>query len=220
MDPTTAASPPLTTGRSCSVNTDADADGLYVRDEDGKRIHGLPSRHLQPLPRIPSSGGRPGYQGPGRQADPCQLKLPDTPDQRDDQHSRRARTGRTERVTDHQYAVLGGHVRHLPGGVDEYFALQQREDAAPRRTQTPTKPAENSNGLSSAEHRKITKEVQAVTRKLERIDSEVARLDDTIAGHDQSDFEGLAQLSASRNELLEEKDELELQWLELSEQLE
>lgn len=126
----------------------------------------------------------------------------------------------TERVTDHQYAVLDGHVRHLPGGVDEYFDLQQREDAAPRRTQTPTKPAENSNGLSSAEHRKITKEVQAVTRKLERIDSEVARLDDTIAGHDQSDFEGLAQLSASRNELLEEKDELELQWLELSEQLE
>ncbi len=26
-----------------------------------------------------------------------------------------------ERVTDQQYAVLGGHLRHLPGGVDEYM---------------------------------------------------------------------------------------------------
>ena len=219
MDPTTAASPPVTTGRPCSA-TFADAEGLYVRNEDGKRIHGLPGRRLQPLPRIPSSGGRPGHQGPGRQADPCQLELPDTPDQRDDQHSRRARTGRTERVTDHQYAVLGGHVRHLPGGVDEYFALRQREDATPRQVQKRTEPAEDASGLSPAEHRRITKEVQAVTRKLERIDSEVARLDSTIAKHGRSDFEGLAELSASRNELLEEKDELELQWLELSEQLE
>ena len=126
----------------------------------------------------------------------------------------------TERVTDHQYAVLGGHVRHLPGGVDEYFALQQREGAAPRHAQKQETPTEDASGLSPAEHRRITKEVQAVTRKLERIDSEIARLDSAIAEHDQSDFEGLAELSASRNELLEEKDELELQWLELSEQLE
>ncbi|WP_439690941.1 ABC-F family ATP-binding cassette domain-containing protein [Curtobacterium sp. SP.BCp] len=29
-----------------------------------------------------------------------------------------------ERVTDQQYAVLGGHLRHLPGGVDEYMRLR------------------------------------------------------------------------------------------------
>lgn len=28
-----------------------------------------------------------------------------------------------ERVTDHQYALLGGKIRHLPGGVDEYLQL-------------------------------------------------------------------------------------------------
>lgn len=29
-----------------------------------------------------------------------------------------------ERVTDQQYAVLAGHLRHLPGGVDEYMQLR------------------------------------------------------------------------------------------------
>ncbi len=30
-----------------------------------------------------------------------------------------------ERVTDQQYAVMGGRMRHLPGGVDEYLRLRQ-----------------------------------------------------------------------------------------------
>ncbi|ETB09073.1 ABC transporter ATPase, partial [Mycobacterium avium subsp. silvaticum ATCC 49884] len=37
-----------------------------------------------------------------------------------------------ERVTDQQYAVLDGRLRHLPGGIDEYLRLAaQRRDAAP-----------------------------------------------------------------------------------------
>jgi ATPase subunit of ABC transporter with duplicated ATPase domains len=28
-----------------------------------------------------------------------------------------------ERVTDQQYALIGGKVRHLPGGVDDYLAM-------------------------------------------------------------------------------------------------
>jgi ATPase subunit of ABC transporter with duplicated ATPase domains len=36
-----------------------------------------------------------------------------------------------ERVTDHQFALFDGKVRHLPGGVDEYLALcAEREEAA------------------------------------------------------------------------------------------
>ena len=30
-----------------------------------------------------------------------------------------------ERVTDHQFAILDGHLRHLPGGVDEYVELAE-----------------------------------------------------------------------------------------------
>ena len=35
-----------------------------------------------------------------------------------------------ERVTDQQYAVMGGRLRHLPGGVDEYLRLRRAEDAS------------------------------------------------------------------------------------------
>src|SRR5690606_30390185 len=34
-----------------------------------------------------------------------------------------------ERVTDQQYAILGGRLRHLPGGVDEYLKLRAASDA-------------------------------------------------------------------------------------------
>ena len=36
-----------------------------------------------------------------------------------------------ERVTDQQYAVMGGHLRHLPGGVEEYLRLRAAEQNAP-----------------------------------------------------------------------------------------
>ena len=35
-----------------------------------------------------------------------------------------------ERVTDQQYAILGGRLRHLPGGVDEYLRLRSQAHAA------------------------------------------------------------------------------------------
>ena len=37
-----------------------------------------------------------------------------------------------ERVTDHQFAVLDGRLRHLPGGVDEYLRLRAAQESAPR----------------------------------------------------------------------------------------
>ncbi len=45
-----------------------------------------------------------------------------------------------ERVTDHQYAVLDGRLRHLPGGVDEYLRLRrsaQPRSSTSRRTSRP-----------------------------------------------------------------------------------
>lgn len=35
-----------------------------------------------------------------------------------------------ERVTDNQYAIVGGRLRHLPGGVDEYLRIVESMDAA------------------------------------------------------------------------------------------
>lgn len=35
-----------------------------------------------------------------------------------------------ERVTDHQFALIDGKVRHLPGGVDEYLKLAEEDEAS------------------------------------------------------------------------------------------
>ena len=143
-----------------------------------------------------------------------------------------------ERVTDDQHAVIAGHVRHLPGGVDEYLTLAEGASAqaggasgagagagsapagtAPDATDSGSA-AGNYAGLSSAERRRIDKEVKAVQRRIERIEGEVEKVDAKLAAHDQSDFAGLSDLTAKRSALADEKDELEMQWLELSEQLE
>ena len=40
-----------------------------------------------------------------------------------------------ERVTDHQFALIDGKLRHLPGGVEEYLALaDEREATSVRRS--------------------------------------------------------------------------------------
>lgn len=52
-----------------------------------------------------------------------------------------------ERVTDQQYAILDGRLRHLPGGVDEYLKLR-REQASPRPT-APATPAAGSGADAS-----------------------------------------------------------------------
>ena len=41
-----------------------------------------------------------------------------------------------ERVTDDQYALIDGHVRHCPGGVDEYLSILSKSGA----TATGTRP--------------------------------------------------------------------------------
>ena len=38
-----------------------------------------------------------------------------------------------ERVTDHQFALVDGHIRHLPRGVDEYLEMSAREGRSCRR---------------------------------------------------------------------------------------
>lgn len=133
-----------------------------------------------------------------------------------------------ERVTDHQFAVRDRTVRHLPGGIDEYLQLDARS-GAPAGTGTAPGGAGAGGaggaaaaepGLSAADRRRIGKEVQALGRRIDRLEATIAQLDAELAAHDQSDFTGLAELTAKRGAAAEEKDELELEWLELSEELE
>ncbi len=128
-----------------------------------------------------------------------------------------------ERVTDQQYAILHGRLRHLPGGVDQYLQLRKEQDAgrdaesaraASGQVEAPT------NGLSSAQLRTAKKEVAAVERKLKKRLLHIKELKAAMAEHPASDYVGLATLS---DELLADEHAvtaLETRWLELSAALE
>lgn len=128
-----------------------------------------------------------------------------------------------ERVTDQQYAVIDGGLRHLPGGVDEYLALRKAQDAA-RTSGAPARSSDSAatsdadaGGLSGAELRAVTKEIGAIDRRLTKLASQVAQVHATMSAHDQSDFTGLTAHTERLRALEAEISELEGRWLELSE---
>ena len=138
-----------------------------------------------------------------------------------------------ERVTDQQYALFGGHLRHMPGGVDEYLRLSAAGAGRPagttsgggRTSSTPTSTSATPTAAASddapgtpsaADRRAATKELGAVERKLTKLTDRIATLHAKMAEHDQSDFAGLAELTADLATLNDDVGVLEERWLELS----
>ena len=143
-----------------------------------------------------------------------------------------------ERVTDQQWALIGGTLRHVPGGVDEYLRLTEGLSAGgsarpqapgfnggqggdPNPSNAPQTGAQGpQNGLSNAERQRLKKEVASLERKMETRRAKVEELERGMFDIDPTDFAALAAqqdaVAAARDEL----DELEMAWLEASEQLE
>lgn len=124
-----------------------------------------------------------------------------------------------ERVTDQQYAILDGRLRHLPGGVDEYLRLRRAQASAPSAKPTPASPAGSGSSLSGAERRTLQKELAAVERRIAKLGSDVAAVHERMAAHDHSDYAGLQRLMDQLRELEDETATLEDRWLDLSESL-
>lgn len=126
-----------------------------------------------------------------------------------------------ERVTDQQYAVMDGRLRHLPGGVEEYLRLRRAQREAqvsrPADDGAPASPADP--GLTGAQRRAAQKELASVERRLAKASAAVEDVHARMAAHDQSDYEGLAALTAQLTALEGEVAGLEERWLELSELL-
>ena len=143
-----------------------------------------------------------------------------------------------ERVTDQQWALIGGTLRHVPGGVDEYLRLTEGLSAGgSARPQAPgfnggqgdaPNPSNSmqagvegpQNGLSNAERQRLKKEVASLERKMETRRAKVEELERGMFDIDPTDFAALTAqqdaVAAARDEL----DELEMAWLEASERLE
>ncbi|WP_040164821.1 ABC-F family ATP-binding cassette domain-containing protein [Microbacterium gorillae] len=121
-----------------------------------------------------------------------------------------------ERVTDQQYAILDRHLRHLPGGVDEYLrrrATERSGGSAPAAT-TSAAP-----GLSGKEAREAEKEMAALDRRVQKLRRTVADAKHALADMDQADYVALGERMAKISAWEDEADELEMQWLELAEKL-
>ena len=127
-----------------------------------------------------------------------------------------------ERVTDQQYAILDRRLRHLPGGVDEYLRLRSALAAQPAPAERKPGPTASvpSSGLSGAELRAVQKEITSVERRIGRLTDQVNAAKVALAEFDHTDYEGLAARMAAIGALEDEVEELELRWLELSEQVE
>jgi ABC transport system ATP-binding/permease protein len=135
-----------------------------------------------------------------------------------------------ERVTDHQYALLGdGNLRHLTGGVDQYLELRRHSLGNSRGGSASNGRAESISGsvadaksapvLSGAQVREAEKNLARIERALEKIASDETKLHGEMAQHDQSDYAGLAKFVSKQTELNAKREELELEWLETSELL-
>ena len=159
-----------------------------------------------------------------------------------------------ERVTDQQFALIGGKIRHLPGGVQDYLDMteaikngkdpfadenagkagkgRKNSDAGDPATTAPSvggaASSPSTGDSSSASTPKLTgkafhdasKRVSAIERKLAKLEEQKADLEAQMAAHDPSDYEGLGKLNEQLQAVMDESESLEMEWMELSEQLE
>ncbi len=120
-----------------------------------------------------------------------------------------------ERVSERFVGLLGdGHVRDLPGGIDEYLRLRASATATPASasaTKPRTRPA-------AAEERALRKEVQRLERQMEKVEEKVAKLHAEMAQH-AADYSRVAELDGALRALHDEKAALEEAWLAAMEAL-
>ena len=152
-----------------------------------------------------------------------------------------------ERVTDHQFALLDGKLRHLPGGVDEYLRLTERATGAAQGAQSgrasgalssraadraagqsPHRAADQGDSevegasgprLTGGEIRTLRKLMQSNERKMETLNGKIEDVRAQMAAADPSDFAALGDFQAQINDLQSQVDALEEEWLEAAEKL-
>ena len=134
-----------------------------------------------------------------------------------------------ERVTDDQYALIDGKIRHLPGGVDEYLDIMRQYDAQraaafephPEVTTAVVQPESSgeSSRLSNKELHQARKDLASLERKLATAEKALEQAKDAQLSIDPTDYEALIAGQRAIDEAQLRKDELEMQWLELAERV-
>ena len=149
-----------------------------------------------------------------------------------------------ERVTDNQFALIGGKVVHVPRGVDEYLELldeYKKEGIAGRlnggtagartsvgssagaRTGVGSKagePGSPQSSLSAAQVRDIRKKLQSLERKMNTAQRKVDEAKEALKSVDPYDYQALAEAQGKVSECEEKLAALEEEWLDTAALLE
>jgi ATPase subunit of ABC transporter with duplicated ATPase domains len=120
-----------------------------------------------------------------------------------------------ERVCDSVYAIGGGRLTHMPGGVDEYLARVAAPPAV-AAAGSPREPA--TDGRSAGELRAARKELERLERQLGKLDQREKTLHDQMAEH-ATDYAKVSALDDDLRALHEERSRVEEEWLSLAEHL-
>jgi ATP-binding cassette subfamily F protein uup len=132
-----------------------------------------------------------------------------------------------ERVCDDVFGLMGdGHVRHLPGGIDEYLRLRHAAETAdaegrtgegaPTGVPTPKGPA---TALKGGALRDARKEVARLERAIEKLDAGEAALYQEMA-EAATDPGRLREIGDRQAAMAAEREQLEAAWMAASESIE
>ena len=134
-----------------------------------------------------------------------------------------------ERVTDHQFALVDGHIRHLPRGVEEYLEMSARAPKPVVHAKAPqgaaagesAKDAAAGDGpqLSGGEIRELKKRMRSCENKTNTLRGKIEQAQADMAAADPSDFEALGKFQQQIDDFQAQIDELDEQWLEAAEAL-
>lgn len=154
-----------------------------------------------------------------------------------------------ERIADDTYALFGdGKLTNLPGGIEEYLSRRAAEEAAnptgalnlgevsnesaatsgansapstsAAAPSASAVQAQQSN-LSNQEQREITKKMNALERKMTKLDPQIAKINaDMARAAEIVDTEALTRLDGELKTIEAEREQLEIEWMELGEALE
>ena len=140
-----------------------------------------------------------------------------------------------ERVTDNQYALINGKIRHLPRGVDEYLELVGRttdgrggvvassSGKTSASKQTSTSVDEQVTGaaskLSGGEIRAFRKSMASAERKMGTLRGKIDGIHQAMTEVDPSDYVKLGDMQKEIKEIEVQIEALEEEWMEAAEAL-
>ena len=140
-----------------------------------------------------------------------------------------------ERVTDNQYALINGKIRHLPRGVDEYLELVGRttderggvvassSGKASASKQPSTSAGEQATGaapkLSGGEIRALRKSMASAERKMDTLRGKIEGIHQAMTEVDPSDYVKLGDMQKEIKQIEAQIEALEEEWMEAAEAL-